>query len=229
MNKSVLIFSKTALKIIIGIIIVLSLFFGSAGTFYWLEAWIFLIVYFLYALGFYIWLKVKNPELLKERMSRRSEGKWWDRIIIIIYSILLALLIILCGLDAVRFKWTNPSLILKIIAYIVLSFTGIVMFFTMRENSFLSAVVRIQKDRSQTVIKTGPYKYIRHPMYFSIILMILSVPVVLGSLLSLFISGLIVILFIIRTSLEDKTLQKELPGYHEYTREVRYRLFPGIW
>jgi len=78
-------------------------------------------------------------------------------------------------------------------------------------------------------VKTGPYKYVRHPMYSGIILMILFTPFALGSFIALIFSGLIIILFIIRTYLEDKTLQNELPGYKEYIKKVRYRLVPGLW
>ena len=102
-------------------------------------------------------------------------------------------------------------------------------FFIFRENTYLSRVVRIQADRAHHVVKTGPYRYIRHPMYLGIIFMISFTPLALGSFYALIFSVLIILLFILRTYLEDQALQKELPGYKEYINEVRYRLFPGIW
>jgi protein-S-isoprenylcysteine O-methyltransferase Ste14 len=96
-------------------------------------------------------------------------------------------------------------------------------------NKYLAAVVRVQNGRAHQVITSGPYRYVRHPMYMAIILMILAIPPALGSFIGLIVLGLITIIFIIRTHLEDKTLQLELPGYLEYTKKVRYRLLPGIW
>jgi len=229
MNNNLITILKTTMKVIIGIIVLLLLLFGSAGTIYWIEAWILIIIYFIYVMGSFIWLKKNNPELLKERTSRRNEGKWWDKIILTIYTILLMFMLVICGIDAVRFHWSNLPLILKIIGFIGYIPSVIIIFLTIKENAYLSEVVRIQKDRSQQVVKTGPYKYVRHPMYSGIILMILFTPFALGSFIALIFSGLIIILFIIRTYLEDKTLQNELPGYKEYIKEVRYRLVPGLW
>jgi protein-S-isoprenylcysteine O-methyltransferase Ste14 len=229
MNNKLIAILKTTIKVIISIIVLLLLLFGSAGTIYWMEAWILLILYFINVIGFFIWLKKNNPELLKERTSRRSEGKWWDQIILTIYTILLMFMLVICGIDAVRFHWSNLPLILKIIGFIGYITSAIIISLTIKENAYLSAVVRIQKDRSQQVVKTGPYKYVRHPMYSGIILGILSTPLALGSFIALIFSGLIMILFIIRTYLEDKTLQNELPGYKEYIKEVHYRLVPGLW
>jgi protein-S-isoprenylcysteine O-methyltransferase Ste14 len=229
MNNNLITILKTTMKVIIGIIVLLLLLFGSAGTIYWIEAWILIIIYFIYVMGSFIWLKKNNPELLKERTSRRNEGKWWDKIILTIYTILLMFMLVICGIDAVRFHWSNLPLILKIIGFIGYIPSVIIIFLTIKENAYLSEVVRIQKDRSQQVVKTGPYKYVRHPMYSGIILMILFTPFALGSFIALIFSGLIIILFIIRTYLEDKTLQNELPGYKEYIKKVRYRLVPGLW
>jgi protein-S-isoprenylcysteine O-methyltransferase Ste14 len=229
MNNNLITILKTTMKVIIGIIVLLLLLFGSAGTIYWIEAWILIIIYFIYVMGSFIWLKKNNPELLKERTSRRNEGKWWDKIILTIYTILLMFMLVICGIDAVRFHWSNLPLILKIIGFIGYIPSVIIIFLTIKENAYLSEVVRIQKDRSKQVVKTGPYKYVRHPMYSGIILMILFTPFALGSFIALIFSGLIIILFIIRTYLEDKTLQNELPGYKEYIKKVRYRLVPGLW
>jgi protein-S-isoprenylcysteine O-methyltransferase Ste14 len=98
-----------------------------------------------------------------------------------------------------------------------------------RENKFFSSVVRIQKDRNQTVCKGGPYQYVRHPGYLGGLLYIIATPLLLGSFWGLIPVIIAVILLVIRTYLEDKTLQAELEGYKDYTNEVRYRILPGIW
>jgi protein-S-isoprenylcysteine O-methyltransferase Ste14 len=162
-------------------------------------------------------------------MKRKKDAKRWDRVIMLFYSIFLLVILILPGLDAVRFHWSNVSLIVKILAFIGYIPGSAVAFWAMRENAFLSDIVRIQEDRGHTVCTTGPYKYVRHPMYVGVILIMLCFPFSLGSLYTLIPALIIVILFIIRTALEDKTLQEELSGYKEYAQKVRYRLIPGIW
>jgi protein-S-isoprenylcysteine O-methyltransferase Ste14 len=99
----------------------------------------------------------------------------------------------------------------------------------MRENTYLSRVVEIQKDRGHKVITTGPYRYVRHPMYVGVIILLVSVPLALGSLWALVPGVALTIIIIIRTHLEDKTLHAELEGYKAYAGKVRYRLVPGIW
>jgi len=220
---------KLITKILAYIIIIFVLFFGSAGTFYWLEAWLLILFFLLYGAFFTIWLKINNPELLKERTSQNKDAKSWDKIILFIYGILLVFMFIVCGFDAVRFKWTSMPVIFKWVGFFGCIPVALLIFFTFRENTYLSRVVRIQADRAHHVVKTGPYRYIRHPMYLGIIFMISFTPLALGSFYALIFSVLIILLFILRTYLEDQALQKELPGYKEYINEVRYRLFPGIW
>ena len=224
--KSIL---KTISKIIFGITIILSVIFIPAGTFNWIEAWIFLSAYLLLVMVSLIWLKKHDPELFKERSLRKKEGKLWDKVLLSIYTIFILMMFITCGLDAVRFKWTKVPLFIKLIGFIGFIPVTIIIYKVFKENRFASKVVRIQNDRSHKVIKTGPYKYIRHPMYLAIMLSMILIPLALGSFFALIFSFLIIIVYIIRTYFEDTTLKKELPGYTSYTKEVRYRLFPGIW
>jgi protein-S-isoprenylcysteine O-methyltransferase Ste14 len=227
--------TKTPSKPIIIIRTVFTALFGiaaifiPAGTLAWTEAWLFIILYAAAVTGVMFWMKKKAPGLLKERMKRKKDVKSWDKIIMAIYSIFLLFILILPGLDAVRFQWSNVPLIVKIFAFIGYVPGFVLAFWAMRENAFLSDVVRIQEDRGHTVCTTGPYKYVRHPMYVGVILIMICFPFSLGSLYTLIPAVTIVILFFFRTALEDKTLQEELPGYKEYARNVKYRLIPGIW
>jgi protein-S-isoprenylcysteine O-methyltransferase Ste14 len=118
---------------------------------------------------------------------------------------------------------------LKIVGFSGFAPAFFLVFWTMTENTYLSEIVRIQKERGHRVCTTGPYKYVRHPMYAGVILIILCLPLALGSFYSLIPGSLIILLFILRTFLEDKTLQDELPGYRDYAGRVRYKLIPGIW
>ena len=174
-------------------------------------------------------MKKKSPELLKERMSTKKDAKSWDKKIIRVYTLLLMTMLAVAGLDAVRLRWSHVPLSLKIAGFSGFIPAFLLVFWTMTENAYLSQVVRIQKDRDHRVCTTGPYKYVRHPMYVGIILLILCLPLALGSFYALIPGLLIALLFILRTFLEDKTLHAELPGYKEYADRVRYKLIPGIW
>lgn len=211
------------------VLFMLALFFVPAGTLHWPEAWIFIFLYLTAVAGISIWMKKKAPGLLKERMSRKKDIKSWDRKFRIAYFFLLIALLIIPGLDAVRFHWSSVPLILKGLGFIGFIPGLALAFWAMKENAFASDVVRIQEDRGHTVCTTGPYRYVRHPMYAGIILFLLFFPLSLGSLYTYIPAFIIIVLFAIRTSLEDKALQKELPGYAEYSQKVHYRLVPGVW
>jgi protein-S-isoprenylcysteine O-methyltransferase Ste14 len=217
------------IRAIFTVFFMLALIFVPAGTLKWSEAWIFLIFYFITASWSLIWMKRHSPGLLKERMTRKKDVKRWDKKIMWAYLIVLIPLAILPGLDAVRFQWSSVPLIIKVAAFIGFLPASGIIFWTMRENAYLSDVVRIQEDRGHQVCTTGPYRFVRHPMYAGVILIMIFFPLFMGSLFSLIPAFIIVVLFLFRTSLEDRTLQEELPGYKEYAQTVRYRLIPGIW
>jgi protein-S-isoprenylcysteine O-methyltransferase Ste14 len=216
-------------KSTIAVFLLLALLFGPAGTLKWLEAWLYIIFYLIAVAGIILWMKKKRPELLKERMSTKKDAKSWDKKIILGYTLLLMTMLAVAGLDAVRFGWSRVPLSLKIIGFSGFVPAFLLAFWAMTQNPYLSDLVRIQKDRDHRVCTTGPYKYVRHPMYVGVILLILCLPLALGSFYALIPSSLIILLFILRTFLEDKTLHAELPGYKEYADRVHYKLIPGIW
>ena len=203
--------------------------FIPAGTLRWTEAWLFILLYAAAVTAVVAWMKKRSPDLLEERQKKKKNAKRWDKIFMSFYSVFLLVLLILPGLDAVRFGWSNVPFIVKALAFIGYIPGFAIVFWAMKENRFLSDVVRIQEDRNHSVCTTGPYKYVRHPMYVGVISIMLCLPLSLGSLYALIPAGIIVILFLIRTALEDKTLLEELPGYKEYSQKVRYRLIPGLW
>jgi len=116
-----------------------------------------------------------------------------------------------------------------VVAYAGVMVSLLLFFAVLRENAYLSRFVEVQKERGHKVITTGPYRYIRHPMYVAVIVLLYSIPVALGSLWTLIPGLVLTILFIIRTHFEDKTLHDELEGYKAYSTKVKYKLFPGIW
>ncbi|MGB2765133.1 MAG: isoprenylcysteine carboxylmethyltransferase family protein [Candidatus Aminicenantaceae bacterium] len=220
---------KKIVKTVISVFLFLALIFVPAGTLNWPEAWLFFILYILIVSGVLIWLKKNNPGLLKERMSVKKDVKSWDKIIIVTYTIFLMILLVITGLDAVRFRWSNVPFVLKALGFIGF-IPGIVFsLWAMVKNTYASNMVRIQENRGHKVCTTGPYRYVRHPMYVGVIILVLCFPLALGSFYAFIPSSTIAILFVLRTLLEDKTLKKELPGYKEYAKKVRYKLIPGIW
>lgn len=170
--------------------------------------------------------------MLKERArSLESEDvKEWDKVILLFGAIIGPLVIfMITGLD-VRFSWSpDIPLLFQSLALIGVIMGYVIGGWAMVANKFFSAVVRIQKERNQIVVSDGPYKVVRHPNYAGAILTLLSTPIMLGSLWAILPVVLVLYLTIVRTHLEDKTLQEELDGYREYSSRVRFRLLPGIW
>lgn len=211
------------------VFILLCLLFGPAGTLNWPEAWLFLTLYFLAVGAMVIWLKKKSPDLLKERMTVKKDVKSWDRKIILVYTLCFMIMLSMTGLDSVRFLWSRVPLAWQVIGFLGFVPVMTLVFWTMRENAYLAQYVRIQKERGHRICSSGPYRYVRHPMYVGVIFMTFCIPLALGSFYALIPGTVMAFLFILRTSLEDKTLQEELPGYREYTLKVRYKLFPWVW
>ena len=133
------------------------------------------------------------------------------------------------ALDAVRFKWSAVPAWLAAPGALAVLLACYIAYLAFRENSFAAPVVKIQKERAQTVITTGPYRYVRHPMYAGMIFYLLGAPLLFGSWWGLLWGLALLGLFAIRILIEERTLKKELQGYSEYTVRVRYRLIPLVW
>ena len=173
---------------------------------------------------------INKTDLARERLKPGPGTKWWDKIFWVFYAPMFFAVFILASLDAGRFRWTAQlPLSVYIIGYIVYLLSQYITLWSMWVNKFFSTTVRIQTDRGQEVVQNGPYRFIRHPGYVGGILLAISSSLILGSLWGLIPAGGVVFLLIIRTYLEDITLQKELQGYSDYALKVKYRLLPGIW
>jgi protein-S-isoprenylcysteine O-methyltransferase Ste14 len=223
------------MKVLVGELVYLFLFFTlplflAAGTIAWLTGWIFLVLFFSFVLAITLWLFRHNPDLLKERMTiTRPDQKAWDKVgFAVTYLVFLAWLILM-PLDAVRFHWSQMPVWLQMAGAIYLVCSFYLFFVTFRENSYLSAMVRIQKDRGQTVVSSGPYHYVRHPMYAAALLFMFGTALLLGSWYGLLLALLLVGMIAVRAVLEERTLQQELQGYDAYMTQVKYRLIPHVW
>ena len=192
------------------------------------KAWAFFGVTFVYLIVSNIILYRFNPELLNQRLKRRREGsKSWDEVLMRVNNLVVLLVVpAIAGLDIGRFHWSSLSIHYATASF-MLYFSGSVLInWAMIVNPYFEPTVRIQKNRGHQVITTGPYKFVRHPGYLGGILWTLSIPLIIGSLFTFIPVAIYVLLTIIRTFLEDRTLNKELNGYSEYAKRVKYKLFP---
>ncbi len=205
-----------------------ALFLG-AGRLGWREAWILLIVYFFISAAATIWMLLRDPGLSAERSRIGKNVKSWDKVLVSLNLLLTLAQWAVIGLDAGRFGWSSVPAAVRVAAGILLLGTFVLTGWASVANTFLSAQVRIQAERGHHAVTTGPYRYVRHPMYVAMILSGLSLPLVFGSFWALAVSACMWVVLIVRTALEDRTLQAELPGYADYARQVHYRLVPGLW
>ncbi len=217
---------------IIGMFVVFALaLFLSAGTFLWPAGWVFLLLFFGFTIILSLWLLKYNPSLLTERMTGigKSDQKTWDKVFFAFANLLFLAWLLIMPLDAVRFQWSHMPLLLQIVGALLLLCSFYLFYRTFRENSYLSPAVRIQTERGQIVISTGPYHYIRHPMYAGALVYLVGSSLLLGSWYGLLVALLLVIGIAFRAVQEERTLQTELYGYEAYMKQVKYRFVPYVW
>jgi protein-S-isoprenylcysteine O-methyltransferase Ste14 len=220
------------LRFFIMILLLTAVLFLAAGKLDWWEGWAYVIQGFIVLVFSRAILVRKNPDLAQERAEagRKENVKPWDRILMPLMSIFLPLVsCIVCGLDE-RFGW-SPDLpdSIQLIALLLIFAGSMLGTWAMIANRFFSSHVRIQTERGHTVVSGGPYRFVRHPGYSGNVLSWIASPVFFSSTWAAIPALLAIILTVIRTALEDRTLQKELPGYRDYAQIVRRRLVPGIW
>jgi protein-S-isoprenylcysteine O-methyltransferase Ste14 len=204
----------------------------SAGTANWPVAWVYAVMLLVSSLVSRLIVLKRNPETLRERARFASaEGtKSWDRILVMIIGLFgpMATMIV-AGLDH-RWRWSAivPEEVQYVAALIVTGGYGLAVW-AMVENPYFSAVARIQTDRGQEVVTTGPYHVVRHPSYAGSVLAALALPLMLDTLWSLIPAAIIAVALAVRTALEDQMLRRELEGYERYAERTHYRLVPGVW
>jgi protein-S-isoprenylcysteine O-methyltransferase Ste14 len=222
--------ARWAGQMIAALVIFGAILFLTAGRLDWLAGWAYLGLNALTQVLSAIVLIPRQADMLSERSQVREGTKSWDRFFtpaIVIVGTLAVL--ITAGLDE-RFGWSAPINTGLWISGLVLAFCSqVFVLWAMASNSFFATTVRIQNDRGHEVVRSGPYGFVRHPGYLGSIIFNLTLPLVLDSAWTLIPALLTIALIVVRTSLEDQTLQDELSGYWEYAMTVRYRLFPGIW
>ena len=220
---------RFAFREIMGAVIAGVALFWSAGRVDWWAGWamVILLLSWSFATGVVI-LRI-NPDLLAERLGPRKGAKNWDTAILGVVGVATLARLVVAGLDQ-RYGWAGDfSLAWQIAALGVCVLGYALVVWATASNAYFSQVVRLQAERGHAVAAGGPYRFVRHPAYIGTILFELAAPVLLDSCWALIPGLLNVVLFIVRTSLEDRTLRSELDGYSEYASQVRFRLLPGIW
>ena len=222
---SLKLFLEAIIKFLFGIVLVGLLIFLPAGTLSYFNGWLFMGVLFIPMLIAGIIMMIKNPKLLANRLDAKEKQND-QNLVIKLSGLMFVAGFIVAGLDY-RFKWIVIS---PIVSYV---FSGIFLLgyvlwaIVLKQNTYLSRNIKVEEG--QKVVSTGLYKIVRHPMYTATLVVFLSMPLILGSLISFFIFLLYPILIIIRIIGEEKLLEKELEGYIEYKKKVKYRLIPFIW
>jgi protein-S-isoprenylcysteine O-methyltransferase Ste14 len=202
---------------------------GDVG---WWQAWLYALLILTTGIGGRIWAEQRHPGLLAERQSTEiiKSAAAWDKVLAPLMALSLAYpVVIVAGLDH-RYGWSPAfPLWLIVIGFIMITLGYTFAAWAVAENRFFFSVVSIQIDRGHVVCDSGPYRMVRHPGYAGNILPLPGIVLALGSAWTLIPAAVALIITVIRTALEERTLQEELPGYREYARRVRYRLIPGIY
>lgn len=218
-------------EILLYLIIPLVLFL-CAGDFGWWQAWVYGVLLFCAGVGGRVLAERRHPGIMVERIStEKAKGaKSWDKLLAPLMAVSLTFpLLIVAGLDH-RYGWTPQfAAWVNILGIVLIAIGYAFATWALVENRFFSTTVRIQTDRGHSVCDSGPYRVVRHPGYAGNLLAVAGIVMALNTLWTLIPAVLALVIAVIRTSLEDRTLHEELPGYSEYAGRVRYRLFPGIY
>lgn len=218
-------FFEAILKFSLGVLLVGLLIFVPAGTINFFNGWVFMLVLFVPMFIAGIVMMIKSPNLLKSRLNAKEKEKEQKKIVAI-SGLMFLIGFILAGLNY-RFNWIELPNVVVIISSIVFLIAYLIYAEVLRENAFLSRTIEVSDN--QKVIDTGLYGIVRHPMYLATIFLFLSMPLILGSLISFIVFLIYPFIIIKRLNNEEIILEKELKGYKKYKKKVRYKLIPFIW
>jgi protein-S-isoprenylcysteine O-methyltransferase Ste14 len=216
---------KALTRFLLGPVVMGAIFFGTAGTFRYWEAWVYLPVVFLPMALAVAYFFRRDPELLRRRMEAREE-RARQKTLQKLGGLLWAGIFLLPGFDQ-RFGWSEVPAWVAIAGNLLVLAGYVVVLLTLRENSYASRTIQVEEG--QSVVTTGVYAVVRHPMYVGAGLMLLATPLALGSYWALLPAAAFPPFLVLRILDEEKVLLEELPGYTEYTQETRYRLIPRVW
>ena len=220
---------KLVLQNLVFVAIMALVLFLSAGTLAWAAAWVYLAVSLAVGLASGLWLARTDPGLLAERMRLRApEQPRADKWFMLIFLVVAVVWFVVIGLDR-RLQASAMPLPLEAVGLVLYLASMLFIMWVFRENSFAAPVVKVQAERHHHVVSTGPYAFVRHPMYAGVMLYFIGTPLLIGSWWGLAMMPVFFLAFAIRSRIEERTLMTGLPGYADYARSVRYRMLPGIW
>ncbi|KRR21202.1 isoprenylcysteine carboxyl methyltransferase [Bradyrhizobium lablabi] len=207
-----------------------ALLFASAGSLHWPAAWVFLAVSAIIGPACGLWLAKTDPALLAERMrpTFQADQPAADKKFMLVFVLATLIWLIATGLDR-RAHASEFPLLLQVVGLAMYLLSTAFIMWVFRANSFAAPVVKVQAARQHHVVSSGPYAFVRHPMYSGIMLFFVGVPLLLGSWWGVAIAPIFAVLFAIRARIEERALVEGLPGYADYAARVRYRLVPGVW
>jgi protein-S-isoprenylcysteine O-methyltransferase Ste14 len=222
--------AKLLLQNLIWIAAMGALLFVAAGTLHWPAAWVFLAAMAILGVSGGLWLARTDPALLAERMRpmMQDDQPAADKKFMLAFGAVALIWFVTIGLDR-RMHASEVPVVLQAVGLIMLVLSSGFIMWVMRANSFAAPVIKLQTERGHRVISTGPYAWVRHPMYSGTMLFFVGMPLLLGSWWGVAMSPLFVVLFAIRSGIEERALLAGLPGYTDYAARVRYRLLPGVW
>jgi protein-S-isoprenylcysteine O-methyltransferase Ste14 len=222
--------AKLLLQNLIWIVGMGVLLFVAAGTLHWPAAWVFLGTLAILGVAGGLWLAKTDPALLAERMRpmMQNDQPAADKKFMLVFGFAALIWLLAIGFD-VREHGVRVPTALQALGWAMLVFASGFIMWVMRENSFAAPVVKLQTERGHRVVSSGPYAWVRHPMYSGTMLFFVGAPLLLGSWWGGAMSPLFILLFAIRTRIEERALIAGLPGYADYAARVRYRLVPGLW
>jgi protein-S-isoprenylcysteine O-methyltransferase Ste14 len=203
-----------------------------SGDWHWTEGWVFSIIFCSLSFATLVYLYVKDPALLNERFGSpvQKDQKSWDKILLSFFLLGFLIWFGIMPLDAKRFNWSPEfPLWIKIGGTLLFILAFIVIFGALKANTFAAPVVKMQKERGHRVISTGLYGIVRHPMYSGAILLFIGGPLLLGSVYGLAIGLLLIITIAVRSLGEEEMLWRELDGYNEYMKKVKWRFIPFVF
>ena len=205
--------------------------FLAAGDWRWPQGWVFLGELGLSSFAISFWLLRHDPALLASRLSApiRRDQKPWDRIFMPAIAIVFIAWTVLLGIDARRFAWSHVPLWAQALGAVLIGLGMVLVWQTFRFNSFAAPQVRVQAIRAHRVITDGPYRIVRHPMYAGGMILFVGMPLLLGSWWGVVAVPLLGAGIALRAIGEERVLRRELSGYDEYAKRVRFRLIPGVW
>jgi len=203
--------------------------FWAAGTLSWMRGWVHIGLWIV-TLGTNLVILLRtNPDVLAARMNRQQVFAKFEKVMLPLFVPAILAIPVLAGLDAVRYQWALLPFWTAGLGVALHIAGDLFILWSMIVNPHLEKVVRVQSERDHRVITTGPYAIIRHPMYVGVILVLVGMPLLLGSSWAFLPVGVMALLMVIRTVFEDRMLRKELPGYEAYTHKMPHRLIPCVW